>query len=212
MKKCNFFVRIIKKTRIGFHIKKFIWRKKNKHNFTRMGNEFDGNIVNVGRYTYGTLNVLQFGNPVEKLDIGNFCSIAEESFFLTGGEHGYATISTYPYKVMCNNEISEAISKGPIVVKDDVWIGFRTTVMSGVTIGQGAVVAAGSVVTKDVPPYAIVAGVPAKVIKYRFSTEIIEELLKVDYSKMTDEMIKTHINDLYSELKGVSQIEWLPKK
>ena len=84
--------------------------------------------------------------------------------------------------------------------------------MSGVHIDQGAVVAAGAVVTKDVPPYAIVGGVPAKVIKYRFEPEMIEELLKVDYSKLTNEDIEKHIDDLYMELKDPSQLDWMPKK
>ena len=84
--------------------------------------------------------------------------------------------------------------------------------MSGVHIGQGAVIATKSVVTKDVPPYAIVGGVPAKIIKYRFEPEIIEELLKVDYNKLTDEMIKEQINELYTELKDIKQLDWMPKK
>lgn len=84
--------------------------------------------------------------------------------------------------------------------------------MSGVHIGQGAVVATGVVVTKDVPPYAIVGGVPAKVIKYRFEPEMIEELLKVDYSKLTKKDIEKHIDDLYVELKNLSQLDWMPKK
>ena len=65
---------------------------------------------------------------------------------------------------------------------------------------------------KDVPPYAIVCGVPAKVIKYRFEPEMIEELLKVDYSKLTKEDIEKHIDDLYMELKDPSQLDWMPKK
>ena len=84
--------------------------------------------------------------------------------------------------------------------------------MSGVHIDQEAVVAAGAVVTKDVPPYEIVGGVPAKVIKYRFEPEMIEELLKVDYSKLTNEDIEKHIDDLYMELKDPSQLDWMPKK
>ena len=67
-------------------------------------------------------------------------------------------------------------------------------------------------VTKDVPPYAIVGGVPAMVIKYRFSPELINELLKVDYSQMTEEMVKEHIEDLYNDLEELSQLQWLPKK
>ncbi|NLK24601.1 MAG: CatB-related O-acetyltransferase [Clostridiales bacterium] len=106
----------------------------------------------------------------------------------------------------------DAISKGDIIVRDDVWIGQRAIILSNVNIGQGAVIAAGSVVTKDVPPYAIVGGVPAKVIKYRFSPEMIKELLKIDYSKLTDEMIKEHINDFYTELKDIKQLEWVPKR
>ena len=82
----------------------------------------------------------------------------------------------------------------------------------GVHIGQGAVVAAGAVVTKDVPPYAIVGGVPAKVIRYRFEPEIVEELLKIDYSRLTDEMIKEHIDELYTDLTCVEQFKWFPRK
>ena len=81
-----------------------------------------------------------------------------------------------------------------------------------VSIGQGAVVAAGAVVTKDVPPYAIVGGVPAKVIKYRFEPEMIAELLKIDYRKLSKEDIEKHIDDLYTELKDPSQLDWMPKK
>ena len=90
--------------------------------------------------------------------------------------------------------------------------------MSGVHIGQGAVVAAGAIVTKDVPPYAIVGGVPAKIIKYRFSPEVIEQLLKLDFSKLTDNMIREKIDDLYTSLDGKSPeeveklLEWFPKK
>ena len=106
----------------------------------------------------------------------------------------------------------EGKSKGNIYVDDDVWIGYGAIILSGVHIGQGAVIAAGAVVTVDIPPYAIVGGVPAKVLKYRFESDMIEELLKIDYSKLDKEMIEEHIDDLYIELKNPKQLDWLPKR
>lgn len=92
-----------------------------------------------------------------------------------------------------------------------MWIGYGATIMSGVHIGQGAVVAARAVVTKDIPPYAIVGGVPATIIKYRFPVEMIRELERIDYSKLTKEIVAEHINELYEELTDVKQLDWLPK-
>ena len=98
------------------------------------------------------------------------------------------------------------------MVDNDVWIGYGATILSGVHIGQGAVIAAGAVVTKDVPPYAIVGGVPAKVIKYRFEESTIKDLLMIDYTKLTKEMIEQHVNNLYEPLTELAQLDWLPKK
>ena len=188
-------------------IKKIKWRRLNKHNFTVYNEIFgDMNKIHVGRCTYGEIYVSS-PNTSNELYIGNFCSLAGEVRFLLGSDHPVNQLSTYPFKskITCNG--IDAISKGDIIVRDDVWIGQRAIILSNVNIGQGAVIAAGSVVTKDVPPYAIVGGVPAKVIKYRFSPEMIKELLKIDYSKLTDEMIKEHINDFYTELKDIKQLE-----
>ena len=188
------------------------WRKKNRHNATTLKNVFNIHAVEVGNHTYGDLCVL-LDNDYSRLKIGNFCSIASDVVFILGSDHAVDTISTFPFKVMClQTQAHEAISKGDIIVEDDVWIGCRSTILSGVRIGQGAVVAAGSVVTKDVPPYAIVGGVPAKVIKYRFGPEMIEALLKVDYSRLDRFMIETHTEDLYQPLTEVSQLAWMPKK
>ncbi|MGO4930979.1 DapH/DapD/GlmU-related protein [Streptococcus alactolyticus] len=188
------------------------WRKANAHNGTYACNIFDNNTVRVGNGTYG--GILVFNDvPDINLIIGNYCSIATNVTFLLGHDHRVEYLSTFPYKAeILHKQNTEAISKGDIVVDDDVWIGYGATIMSGVHIGQGAVVAAGAVVTKDVPPYAIVGGVPAKVIKYRFEPEMIEELLKIDYSKLTKEDIEKHIDDLYTELKDPSQLYWMPKK
>ena len=188
------------------------WRKNNSHNFTGAENVFDTNTVAVGNYTYGRIKVLNDLSNV-RLEIGSFCSIAEGVTFVLGNDHPVNRVSTYPFEHMIiNSSKSDAMSKGDITVDDDVWIGFRSTILSGVHIGQGAIVAAGSVVTKDVPPYAIVGGVPAKVLKYRFEQEIVDELMTVDYSKLSDEMVEQHIDELYKELKDIKQLEWLPRK
>ncbi len=187
------------------------WRALNPHNFTNAEGLFDPSLVEVGAYTYGGLKVLTY-NKDRRLKIGRYCSLAQEVLFVLSADHYIDHISSYPYKVWIMGENQEGISKGDIIVENDVWIGFRSTILSGVHIGQGAIIAAGSVVTKDVPPYAIAGGVPAKIIRFRFEQEIIEVLLKVDYSQLTDEMIKDHIDELYSELKDVKQLEWMPKK
>ena len=187
------------------------WRRRNKCNDTTAACLFHADYVHVGKGTYGALCVRQ-SNFQAHLYIGNYCSIAGECIFILNSEHRTNTISTYPFKVKVTGVACEAGTKGNIRIGDDVWIGERAMIMSGVTVGQGAIIAAGAVVTKDVPPYAIVGGIPAKVIKYRFSQELIDELLKVDYSKLSKESIREHIEDLYRPLEGVGQLAWLPKK
>lgn len=173
------------------------WRKVNKHNFTTANTIFPIDIVSVGNFTYGKLNVHYFGGTNEKLQIGNFCSIADEVHFLTGGNHNYNVLMTYPFKNKFN-KIREAISKGNIIIGDDVWIGYGSTILSGVNIGKGAVVAAGSIVSKDIPPYAIYAG--NRIIKYRFSDNIIKKLLKIDFNDFDKEFVSKKIETLYTEI------------
>lgn len=189
------------------------WRETNSHNDTFLNYPlYCAECVSVGRGTYGPINV-EMSRKDYRLRIGNYCSIANGVTFVLSSEHPTNHISTYPFKVkVIQDENPEAVSKGDIIVEDDVWIGFGATVLSSVRIGQGAVVAAGAVVTKDVPPYAIVGGVPAKVIKYRFTPELIEELLQVDFSQLDDTAIKDNINALYEELRDPEQLAWLPKK
>lgn len=188
------------------------WRKRNSHNSTTMNNVFNMNLVQVGRYTYGELTILNFSEEI-RVSIGNFCSIASGVVFAACSEHCINTISTFPFKVKCLQSVAnEAFSKGNIIVEDDVWIGQNAIILSGVHIGQGAVIAAGAVVTKDVPSYAVVGGNPAKVIKYRFEQPIIDELMKVDFSRLDYTQIESHIDDLYTELKEIQQLNWLPKK
>lgn len=185
---------------IRLYLKNKEWRKLNKHNKTKIANVFDLKKVNVKNFSYGPLYVETFGLEQEKLEIGNFCSIAYGVKFILGGEHDYKKISTYPFNALVYHEGIDAISKGKIIVKDDVWIGYNALILSGVEIGQGAIVAAGSVVTKNVPAYAIVAGVPARIIKYRFDEDIIHELLKIDFSKLNQKRIEKLKKTLNSSL------------
>ena len=148
------------------------WRILNKNNSTVPVNIFDFNCVTVGNFSYGELTIINFSDK-EKLIIGNFCSIASGVVFVLNGDHALNRVSTFPFKAKALfTNPKEAVSKGDIIISDDVWIGENAIILSGVHIGQGAVIAAGAVVTKDVPPYAIVGGVPAKVMKYRFSQDV----------------------------------------
>lgn len=194
------------------------WVKANKNNGTIAMSVFDMGLVSVGENSYGELNVTTFSDR-HRLIIGKYVSIAQQVTFLLDVEHRLDCISTYPFKVkVLKSERQEAFAKGDIVVDDDVWIGYGATVMSGVHIGQGAVVAAGAVVSKDVPPYAIVGGVPAKVVRYRFNQPVIDFLLTLDYEHLDGELIESHGDDLYEPIDGMGLDEikerysWFPKQ
>lgn len=196
--------------RVRFEIK---WRKENLDNFSTVGRHlFDKSRVKVGKGTYGELNIYQFEKTESKLYIGNFCSIAPEVIFLLDGEHAYDKVSTYPFKSRYLGIHDETDTKGDIVISDDVWIGIRATILSGVHIGQGAIIAAGAVVSKDVPPYAIVGGVPAQIIKYRFNKTIINEFQQIDYKELTRDDIINNQDKLYEKINNAEQAAWLFRK
>lgn len=121
----------------------------------------------------------------DRLIVGKFCSIAcGVKFLFNSANHTLSSLSTYPFPIFFEEwgtekkDVAEAWdNKGDIVVGNDVWIGYEAVILSGVTIGDGAVIGARAVVTKDVPPYTIVAGIPAKTIRKRFPDEVIFKLL-----------------------------------
>lgn len=185
------------------------WRTLNSHNFTTVDGVFNLSQVSVGRGTYGTLHVDSFGNTQSRLTIGHYCSIAREVRFIIDGEHDLSEVSLYPFKRRYLGADNEAMSKGGIQVDDDVWIGERCLILSGVHIGQGAVIGAGSVVAKDIPPYAVFAG--GRILKYRFTEQQIEQLLKFDFGKLTPDDIRTYQKQLYSGFDGFVQSELYQK-
>lgn len=173
------------------------WRSLNPHNRTLAGCIFDENKVSVGNYTYGGLHVKDFYYDNEKLEIGHFCSIANNVKFFLAGDHFMERPMTFPVKGFLTGQVGgDGYSKGPILVGSDVWFGSEAYILSGVRIGQGAVVGARSVVAKDVPPYAVVVGNPIRIIGYRFSEEIISELMKIDFSKLTKKLCSEYIDIL----------------
>lgn len=177
------------------------FRKKNSHNLTHAINIFNLCHVEIGKWTYGGIQINDWGKEDYKVKIGNYCSIGPNVLFLLGSNHNLDTLTTYPLKVKkIKSESYEAWSKGDIILADDVWIGANVTICSGVNIGQGAVIAAGAVVTKNIPPYAIAGGVPAKIIKFRFSPVIVEKLLMTSVSSLLDKSKKENIDFFYDKI------------
>lgn len=195
-------VKIIHSKKKDFlEMRKRKWFAANKHNeisLTYYG--LDYSKIQVGEKSYGEIEVNVDVKNDSILHIGNYCSIGSGCRFLLSSDHRTDTISTYPFKIKKFGYPGEAGSKGDIVLNDDVWMGVNSVVMSGVTIGQGAIVGADSVVTKDVPPYAIVCGVPAKVIKYRFPENMIKKLLSIDIKALYDSFTEADIPEIYSSL------------
>lgn len=169
------------------------------------------NII-VGEYTYydDFEDVENFEKNVkylfdfsgDQLIIGKFCMIASGvEFIMNGANHLQEAITTYPFAIF-GKDWSEAMegkqypNKGDTIIGNDVWIGYKATIMPGVTIGDGAIIATKSVVTKDVEPYTIVGGNPAKVIRKRFSDNEIAELLEMAWWNWPIEKITKHVHQL----------------
>ena len=150
----------------------------------------------VGKYTYGNGNIVVYGKDSgHNVKIGAFCSIGVNITIYVGDNHRKDWVTTFPFgydhaDVFTNfNGVGHPASKGDVIIGNDVWIAANVTIMSGVTIGDGAIIANNSHVVKDVEPYSIVGGNPARFISYRFTPEQIEKLKAIKWWEWDDAKI-----------------------
>ena len=151
----------------------------------------------------------------DKLIIGKFCAIARDvQFIMNGANHPMDGLSTYPFYIFGNGweksipRADDQNIKGNTVVENDVWIGYHATIMPGVTIGHGAIVASKAVITKDVPPYSVVGGNPAKVIRMRFDENTIERLIDIAWWNWPVERITKHLKSIVDgDLPGLIEVQ-----
>ena len=160
----------------------FLIRQRRYYRYKRNIRE---GYLQIGEHSYGMPEVQVYKGSEAKVTIGKYCSIAPDVTFITGGIHPVDWVSTFPFRARWGLPGGEKdgmpATKGDIVVGNDVWIGTHTIVLSGVKIGHGAVICSGSVVSKDIQPYCVAGGVPAKTIKKRFSDDEIGRLLELKW-------------------------------
>lgn len=149
--------------------------------------------VRIGRHSYGIAprNLIR-PTAAAPITIGAFCSIGPDVMIFGQADHPTQLASTFPFRAkLLRPEAgnTDAVTRGGVAIGNDVWIGARAIILSGVTVGDGAVIGAGAVVPRDVPPYAVVAGNPARVIRYRFDEQTVAALLALSWWTWPDERI-----------------------
>ena len=176
--------------------------------------------VGAGTYT-SELNFTVFYNELGEIPhflLGRFSSLARGITCVTGANHSYKNVSSFPFDTNVVRNLFGDVEPVPntrpnhyqVIVGHDVWIGMNATILGGVKIGNGAVVGAGSVVTRDVPPYAIVAGNPARIVKYRFDELTIKKFLAVKWWNWSLDKIKANL-PLMTDVEGFLSQHWSPK-
>lgn len=201
------------KTRIKSWLRKIYWMRRNSEEGLWIQNYNLPKTAKIGKKTkireFTEIGDISLGDYsyisgprtyIEDAVIGKYCSIARDVVIGVSG-HNYEWVTTHPIIVsniygMIDKSIATPQKPTP-VIGNDVWIGMNVIIMRGVTIGDGAVVAAGSIVTTDVKPYSIVAGIPSKHIKYRFNPDTIDELMAIQWWDWSEEKIKENISLFY---------------
>lgn len=161
-----------------------------------------------GRHSYGEIVVKTWERNNEVVEGGNFCSIGPNVLIYIDGNHKINTFSSFPFHIFPqtpNRSTWAPWGKETPTIGNDVWIGADVLILSGASIGDGAVVAARSVVTKPVPPYAIVAGNPARIVKYRFDEETIRAFLELKWWDLPDDIILRELVPLGDNIPAVIQ-------
>lgn len=160
--------------------------------------------IRYGKHTYFCpegIHIKTWNKHNIVIEIGSFCSLANNITFYIDGNHPTSTFSTYPFgRIWKENKII-TLGKEIPTIGNDVWIGDNVTIYSGVSVGDGSVIAGNSVVTKSVPPYAIVAGNPARIKKYRFDDDTIEFLLKTKWWNLPDDIIRNELVPLIDNME-----------
>ena len=158
--------------------------------------------LEMGRRSYDPPKVVLYPGDQQRVIVGNFTSIAGDVVIVPGGNHPTETVSMFPFRMKFGlpGALEDGLpwSKGDVVIGSDVWIGRGARIMGGVTIGHGAVVAAYTVVTKSVKPYEIVAGAPARHVRFRFEPDVVEALLAIAWWDWPDDKIIGNVERLTS--------------